>query len=230
MEQQTNSKSIRPFWPIILLVLVVALVGVLLWQKNNANQIAESLQQQIISLQNQVLSLQNKSSNSNGEIVAITSNETAGWKTYRNDKYGFELKYPNNSVLTGEPSPAMQGGYFNYRIDLPILTNGTGLIQKYFSIIVVEKSNSYFYSYICENDTIPENNTYKFNSIEFKRKDYSEGSNQGSSSYTEYFTIKDNKCFDLNFRLASNLGDASYNRGEEPNVFDQIMSTFKFTK
>ncbi len=52
--QQPIPKGIKPFWLIILLVLVVALVGVLLWQKNNANQISESLQQQIISLHNQI--------------------------------------------------------------------------------------------------------------------------------------------------------------------------------
>jgi len=83
--QQPSPKGIKPFWLIVLLVLVVVLVGVLLWQKNNASQAVDTLQQQISALQNQV---------SDKKIIATTSNEIAGWKTYRNEKYGFALKHP----------------------------------------------------------------------------------------------------------------------------------------
>ncbi len=36
--QLPKSKTVKPFWAVILLVLVLALIGVLVWQKNNANQ------------------------------------------------------------------------------------------------------------------------------------------------------------------------------------------------
>ncbi|MDO8524503.1 MAG: hypothetical protein Q7R99_02650 [bacterium] len=55
MEQQPSPKGIKPFWPIVLLVLVVALVGVLVWQKNNANQTVDVLQD-IVLLTQKVLS------------------------------------------------------------------------------------------------------------------------------------------------------------------------------
>ena len=84
--QQPSPKGIKSFLPIILLILVAALVGVLVWQKNNANQIADALQQQIILLQNQI----------NNRIIATTSNETAGWKTYTNARYGYSIKYPSD--------------------------------------------------------------------------------------------------------------------------------------
>ena len=58
--QQPKSKGVKPFWVVILLVLVLALVGVLVWQKNNANQIADSLQQQVIALQNQAFQKNNQ--------------------------------------------------------------------------------------------------------------------------------------------------------------------------
>jgi len=51
--QLPKPKTIKPFWIIVLLVLVVALVGVVLWQRNIANKIADSLQQQIVALQDQ---------------------------------------------------------------------------------------------------------------------------------------------------------------------------------
>jgi len=49
--QQPSPKGIKPFWLIVLLVLVVVLVGVLLWQKNNANQAVDVLQNVVLSTQ-----------------------------------------------------------------------------------------------------------------------------------------------------------------------------------
>lgn len=72
--QQPSRKTVRPFLLVILLVLVLALVGVLL-------------------LQNQITKLQGKNSNPTSGIVATVPNETAG-QVYRNEIYGFEIKYP----------------------------------------------------------------------------------------------------------------------------------------
>lgn len=87
IQPSPSPKGIRPMGVIVLLVLVVALIGVVIWQKSIANQIAEALQKQITNLQNQIL--QNESIN-----VTPKNDETADWKTYRNQGVGFELKYP----------------------------------------------------------------------------------------------------------------------------------------
>lgn len=52
--QQPSSRGVSPVWAIILLVLVVVLIGVLVWQRSIANQVADSLQNQITALQNQL--------------------------------------------------------------------------------------------------------------------------------------------------------------------------------
>ncbi|MCL5011108.1 MAG: hypothetical protein M1127_02770 [Patescibacteria group bacterium] len=51
---QSSISGVRPVWAIILIVLVVALIGVLVWQRNTTNEMADNLQQQITALQNQL--------------------------------------------------------------------------------------------------------------------------------------------------------------------------------
>ncbi|MFA4880850.1 MAG: PsbP-related protein [Candidatus Doudnabacteria bacterium] len=60
---------------LILMVLVLVSVGILFWQKNNTSQIKDAL---------------------HGGIVVTNSDETVNWKTYRNDKYNYEIKYPQD--------------------------------------------------------------------------------------------------------------------------------------
>ena len=81
---------------LIFLVLVLVSVGILLWQKNNTSQIKDASQKQIDSLQNQIANLQGKNSNPTGRIAVANFDETVNWKTYRNDKYDYEVKYPQN--------------------------------------------------------------------------------------------------------------------------------------
>lgn len=93
--QLPKTKTVKMFWLIILLVLVVALVGVLLWQRSVASQINDGLQQKIIALQNQ----------KNNKIIATTSDETANWKVYKNNNYVFEIKYPEGWVIKTDNMP-----------------------------------------------------------------------------------------------------------------------------
>lgn len=219
-----SPKGASPIWAIILFVLVVALVGVLLWQRNTTGQQIIALQNQIIALQSQVLGgnnnqqgqnnqgatntscikeggtyllnsglsccdslkgILNGSVSDNGQCVfesgsayqgnpryvcvscgngvcgtgenkcncpadcvsstwnsvnpissvsSTSSSEIAGWKTYRNDGYGYEIKYPDDWFLSefceGSPASSAQfcvfqkAGFSSEKKEHQLITGG----------------------------------------------------------------------------------------------------------
>ena len=55
-------------------------------------------------------------SNKTESFASMTTDPTAGWKTYRNEKYGFELKYPDNWTTLDSD--------FGVNLVPPLLKNG----------------------------------------------------------------------------------------------------------
>lgn len=90
--------------------------------------------------------------------------------------------------------------------------------------VSVENSDSYecdlsFYSMIT-----PE--YYNANGIEFTELKEGEGGNESLGYYYKYFTVRNNECFIFNFALSGyKTNDIPK---EEPFIFRQIISTFKF--
>ncbi|MDQ1317002.1 MAG: hypothetical protein QG588_651, partial [Candidatus Poribacteria bacterium] len=110
---------------LILMALVLVLVGILFWQKNNTSQITNTLQQKINSLQNQIANLQGKSSNPTGGIITTDSDEPAGWKTFANNDYGFTIDYPGNWIVKSITQSSTQQGEEVVIQNLPEVNLGT---------------------------------------------------------------------------------------------------------
>ena len=73
-----------------------------------------------------------------------TKDETADWKTYTNDKYGYEFSYSENAKIVEEDNNQIE-------IALPFLQEGTNLRSKTLSVQIVEtKRCDYAYSYYTE--------------------------------------------------------------------------------
>jgi hypothetical protein len=139
----------------------------------------------------------------NFSVVAPTVNPTANWKTYTNTQYGFEVKYPSNLSFTEGSYPNLNYWYVNFNYN-----NNSG--ESPLAIRVEKKSLG---------DMSVANNAGKLDEKDVAGiqgkilVEDASGNCQGTFiDKGDWAYIFENQC------------------NQNKNLFDQMLSTFKFTK
>lgn len=157
-------------------------------------------------------------------------NQTADWKNYRNEKYGYEIKYPAGTKLSDID---VSGGREIF-MQLPYFSGKTNLIDKVLHIRTVISEFNYGVEQpaFCASNAGTSNIT--INGIKFAKNDVSNdfSGTQGASVAIEYCAMKGNKAFklvsQLNYDRYSQL--SKFDAEKESEIFNQILSTFRFTE
>lgn len=183
-----------------------------------------------------------------------TTNETANWKTYTSDKYGFEIKYPNNSEFNNDNTPlTLWGGSEQIIVNnvLNIDNDPSSNIGAVVKIMIGENKKSVdnclkfnFYDQL-ENMK----NTYLINGAMFNTYSQGDAAMGGQRGLiTQYSIVKNNICYAL--QTQTHWSDISFVHGatdgkkptkeeideqnkqikKQEDFVESIISTFKFTK
>lgn len=135
------------------------------------------------------------------------------WKTYRNQKHGYEIKYPKEGSLT----VYREGDYV--KIALP-----TSFRERYVGIEVIPEP--------CKECSEFEAEIY-INNIKFCLGGTgAEGEGAAGSMYytTDYFTTKDSSCIKLRSLISASTFTKYEAVREEEEILSLIISTFRFVR
>lgn len=169
------------------------------------------------------------------EVEKVVKDETANWQIYRNEKYGFEIKYPldwqldlrgvstlisldveKNNFLTEEEFKTRWGPYYDMRfvddIKITVYASLNELPDNKEGLSLGEWIEKRMGEYLIAKNSKKEITINKYQGIEVEEL--------GMTSYRSIFLVRDPLIYEFSLEMARPL--------EEMNLFNQMLSTFKF--
>ncbi len=151
-----------------------------------------------------------------------TPTSTSDASAYLNTKYNFKFTLASGATIANQSDNAG-------RVNLPIVTPGTNLLEKYVQVNVVEGANPCT-SPAVENPATSDNVT--INGMSFTKQTGNGAAAGNRYDWTAYSTVDNNACISLAFILHSaNPGNyptppPEYDPATESAVIDTTMSTY----
>lgn len=181
------------------------------------------------------------------ECPTVKTDETADWKTYQNNEYGFEIKYPNGFFdLNHEPKVLI--GDCNYSVFPNECPNINDIVVKDQAAdggdINIIKSNISMPNYWKK----PNGEKLTINNVPYCLYQTEDAGMGHVYNYYYYATVKSQKCLitylatdtvNCEFYLPIETGNTEQQKNynnclatnqNQPKILGQILSTFKFTK
>lgn len=189
----------------ILSVAVIAFAGILVLEKTQIPEVVET------------------------KNTVSQNNETANWKTYKNDEYGFEFKYPENLFSKISQHPISEKTECNTSSPLSFIWifEGVGKFNQFEGLdvrIFCKKTSFLFgdngYMKARYGSSILPGDKKISNKQVYENIDYIPTTNAGTASY--YIELDANNTLAINFPFDDRYVDM--------NLVDEILSTFKFIK
>lgn len=160
----------------------------------------------------------------------IKKAETDDWNIYRNDKYSYEIKYPNGWNMNDEE------GIIITFYDKKYKTAGDALDNKnVIQVRVIDRKDGADYFERFKQKNNPE--LKKINNIDF----YFLKSSMAGLSFYEYYAYRDGKIFTIALDIISELPQGAKSESDikypteaelanELNILNQMLSTFQFVE
>jgi photosystem II stability/assembly factor-like uncharacterized protein len=150
------------------------------------------------------------------------------WLKYTNPAYGFEFRYPPQAVISGQTNNSV-------RMDLPFITPGTNLSEKYLQMSVNENVNPCQSPLSSTSRPGSPTETVVINGISFFKQIGGDAGMNQLHEWVGYSTLKGNACISMDFVLHSIAPGAyatpppEFDKAAESTVFAQVMGTFGWT-
>ncbi|MDI6883161.1 MAG: PsbP-related protein [Patescibacteria group bacterium] len=202
-------------WIIMIVIVLLIAGGIFAWQYWRAPKEVKAPEEEITP---PVVSEEKK------EKEEVPEEETANWKTYRNEKYGFEVKYPKEWIIEEKGSMGKDPISGEDLGNLETLHIGIAPVDLNLKTII-DIWNTSFYSFDQLKEPSPIAFDIKEKEIfidggEAKEVSYKVVSDMYGEAQLKMYVISKGETKDLVFRISSC----------EPELCDQILSTFRFIK
>jgi hypothetical protein len=159
---------------------------------------------------------------SSGSATSTPTPTTSAATTYQNTKYNFKFTLPAGANIAQQSDTAA-------RINLPIITPGTNLLEKYIQVSVTEGKTD---CVVTDMENGGPKTTVTINNIQFTKQ-----SGQGIAlsniyDWTAYSTLRNNACIIVAFIFHSvnpavyPVPPPQYDKTKEMAVIDTVMNTY----